>query len=81
MILINSGRISAALMNCELTRAHLHPIVDFDRIGEVLEPWCDLSDPLLKVEDVYGELVGLGAGGTKQLSRVLHEGLVGLQIQ
>ena len=39
----------------------------------------DLCNPLLKVEDVNGELVRLGGRRPKQLGRVLHEGLVGLR--
>ena len=39
----------------------------------------DLCNPLLKVEDVNGELVRLGGGRPKQLGGVLHEGLVGLR--
>jgi hypothetical protein len=58
---------------------YLHVVVDLDGVCQVLEAGRDLGNALLKVEDVHGELVRLGTGRTEQLSRVLHERLVGLQ--
>ena len=60
---------------------YLHFVVDLDGVLEVGDVRRNLRDPLLKVEHVHGKLVRLGAGGPEQLGRVLHEGLVGLQMK
>ena len=60
------------------SRTNLHLVVYLQRVSEVVLTRGDLCDPLLKVENVNGELVSLRRGRAKQLGRVLHEGLVGL---
>ena len=62
----------------EETTTNLHLVVDLEGVSKVVLARSDLRDPLLKVEDVDGELVSLGGRRPKQLGRVLHEGLVGL---
>ena len=57
---------------------YLHLVVDFEGVVHVLGAGRDLSDPLLEVEHVDGELRGVGTRGTEQLGGVFHEGLVRL---
>ena len=58
---------------------HHHPVVDLDGVGHVGCLRRDLRNPLLKVEDVDGELVRVRTRCPEQLGAVLHEGLVRLQ--
>ena len=56
---------------------HGHSIEGFEWVGQVLKVWRDFGQPLLKVEHVDGEFVGLSGGSSKQLCTVLEKCLVG----
>ena len=59
--------------------SYLHFIINLDGIIHVFVVWSDLSNSLLKVEDINGKLGGLRTGRSEELGRILHEGLICLE--
>ena len=58
---------------------YLQLVINLDGVTHVLLVWSYLRNPLLEVEDVNSELGSLRTWGSKQLSGVLHEGLICLE--
>ena len=61
------------------TISYLHFVIYLDRVAHIFTVRSYFCYPLLKVKHVDGKLGGFWTWGSKQLSRILHEGLIGLE--